>query len=105
MFDISILLLLWIDNFSQQRLEEAEKSATDYISLGKVLLQIIFSKVEDKCGAAPRVEGAKYWTKTSSVECEVNKLNVRVHAVDALFSLSLHPSPSPSLTKLTFSHA
>ena len=42
---------MWIDNLSQQRLEEAEKSATDYISLGKpLLLQIIFSKVLEEAG-------------------------------------------------------
>jgi hypothetical protein len=41
---------VWIDSLSQQRLEEAEKSATDYISLGKLLLQIIFSKELEEAG-------------------------------------------------------
>ena len=61
---------VWIDNFSQQHLEEAEKSATDYISLGKVLLQIVSPKNwnRQEGGAAPRVKGGKSWTKTSSME-------------------------------------
>ena len=40
---------MWID-LSQQHLEEAEKSATDYISLGKLGLQIIFSKELEEAG-------------------------------------------------------
>ena len=48
---------VWIDNLSQQRLEEAEKSATDYISLGKLLMQIIFSK---------ELEEAERWCCTKS---------------------------------------
>ena len=71
---------MWIDNVSQQHLEEAEKSATDYISLGKLLLQIIFSKelgeAESWCCTKSKGRKVLDQEKLHGIRCKINVIEI-----------------------------